>query len=57
MDWLQVLIIILANFIMFFWLRREAADRQETQSILRDITAELKEYRGRLCAIEERNKK
>lgn len=58
MDWLQVLTIIAGNFVMFFWLRGESnADRRETQAILREIKEEMKDFHGRLCAIEERNRK
>ncbi len=31
--------------------------RKETSDILRAIQQEMKEFHGRLCAIEERNKK
>jgi hypothetical protein len=32
-------------------------NRKETNDILRGIQAEIKDFHGRLCAIEERNKK
>ena len=62
MDWSQVLAIIGGNaaiFIpMFFWLRTEAnSDRRDILDIIREIQAENKDFHGRLCAIEERNKK
>jgi hypothetical protein len=62
MDWSQVLAIIGGNaaiFIpMFFWLRTEAnADRRDILNVIREIQNEMKEFHGRLCAIEERNKK
>lgn len=62
MDWSQVLAIIGGNaaiFIpMFFWLRTEAnSDRRDILAIIREIQAENKDFHGRLCAIEERNKK
>lgn len=43
---------------IFFWLRIEAnADRRDILNIIREIQVEMKEFHGRLCAIEERNKK
>jgi hypothetical protein len=62
MDWTQVLAIVAGNatliFPMFFWLRSEAnADRRDILAIIREIQAEMKEFHGKLCAIEERNKK
>ncbi len=68
MDWTQVLAIMGANIgvmlPMFFWLRSEAnADRRESASdrrdilqLIRNIQDEIKDFHGRLCAIEERNK-
>lgn len=69
MDWLQFLI-LLGSFVGTFWLIRgefkvandklEArvdSYRQETASILNAIQAEIKDFHGRLCAIEERNRK
>ena len=62
MDWIQVLTIVAANFAMFLWVRSEAnADRRDFMQALRlisdDIKAEMKDFHGRLCAIEERGKK
>lgn len=69
MDWTQVIVIISANIgvmlPMFFWLRSEgnadrrehAADRRDILSLIREIQQESKDFHGRLCAIEERNKK
>lgn len=62
MEWEQVLAIIGGNaaiFIpMFFWLRSEAsADRRDLMKILMEMKDEMKDFHGRLCAIEERNKK
>jgi hypothetical protein len=61
-QWLQVLTIIGGNaaiFIpMFFWLRTEAnADRRDILTIVRAMQEENKDFHGRLCAIEERNRK
>lgn len=61
MLWEQVLAIVGGNaaiFIpMFFWLRTEAnADRRDIVKILFEMKEENKDFHGRLCAIEERNK-
>lgn len=69
MDWAQVLTIIVANLGIFLWLRNEssadrrhmqqeaAADRRDLLQLIREIKDELKDFHGRLCSIEERNKK
>jgi hypothetical protein len=69
MDWTQVLTIVGANIGMFFWLRSEASadrrqiqqmaseDRRDILSLIREIKDELKEFHGRLCAIEEARRK
>lgn len=69
MDWTQVLVIIGANLgvmmPMFFWLRSEsnadrrehAADRRDILQMIREMKEEMKDFHGRMCAIEERNKK
>lgn len=69
MDWTQVLTIVGANIGIFLWLRSEAsadrrqmqdtaaADRRDILTLIREIKDELKEFHGRLCAIEERGKK
>jgi len=58
MDWIQVLTIIISNFVLFLWARSES--REDTRMILGMVDAiqkEIKDFHGRLCAIEERNKK
>lgn len=69
MDWTQVLAICGANIAtiipMFLWLRSEgnsdrrehAADRRDILSMIREMKDEMKDFHGRLCAIEERGKK
>lgn len=66
MDWMQVLTVIGANLVLFFWLRTEAnadrrqiqqdasADRKDILQLIRSIQDEIKDFHGRLCAIEER---
>lgn len=68
MDWIQLLSLFLANAGMIIWFRSESrADwrhmdnkleehRNETSYILRAIQSEMKDFHGRLCAIEERYK-
>lgn len=61
MDWIQVLTIVAANFAMFLWVRSEAnSDRRDFMSAIRNmhdnIQEEMKDFHGRLCAIEEREK-
>jgi hypothetical protein len=58
MEWLQILTIIGSNLALFVWARTEARhDQQEIREIIRSIQEEMKDFHGRLCAIEERNKK
>lgn len=66
MDWIHVLTIVGANFglmlVLFLWLRSESnSDRRDFMNALRTMTdniqAEMKDFHGRLCAIEEKNKK
>lgn len=61
-SWIQVLTIIISNFALmsgvfglFLWARSEARhDQQELRQIARSIQDEMKDFHGRLCAIEER---
>ena len=62
MDWTHVVGIILGNAAwvlpIFFWSRSES--RSDTRMILAMIDAiqkEMKDFHGRLCAIEERRGK
>jgi hypothetical protein len=68
MDWTQVLAIVGANFAlllgfmgtvigMFLWGRTEAReDRKNTEAILQSIQNEMKDFHGRMCAIEEKRR-
>ena len=68
MDWLQVLSLFLANAGLILWFRSESkADwrhmdakleviRQETAAQIEAIRQDVKDFHGRLCTIEERNK-
>jgi hypothetical protein len=68
MQWYHVMAVVLGNLavILPLWLwnrtesnadRREAsADRRDILNLIRGIDAEMKDFHGRLCAIEERNR-
>ena len=58
MEWGQVLTIVAANFAMILWCRRERrADFLHIMKMVEGIQNEIKDFHGRLCAIEERGKK
>lgn len=69
MDWTQTLTIVGANIALvlasfgstltlFLWSRSEArADQQQIRELIVAIQDEIKDFHGRLCAIEERNRK
>ena len=57
MEWAQLLTIIGTNLAMFLWARSEARhDQEELRKLCSLIQDEIKDFHGRLCAIEERNK-
>ena len=56
-DWLQVLSLFLANAGLVLWMRSESrSDWRHTDSIIEAIRQDIKDFHGRLCAIEERRK-
>jgi hypothetical protein len=69
MDWGQFILMLIAIIGLFAWNRVEAcsdrreanslreADRRDVLTLLEAIKNEIKDFHGRLCAIEERNKK
>lgn len=62
MDWLQVVSIIASNFALFLWVRTESRANQRSlesavSAQLAGIREEIKDFHGRLCAIEERRSK
>ncbi len=65
MEWTQVLTvfaIVATNLgtviVLYCQLDRKLDEnRKDTHLILQGIQSEIKEFHGRLCAIEERNKK
>lgn len=68
MDWQQVLAIIGSNIALmmislgstitlFLWSRSEARqDQAQIRDLIVSIQQEMKDFHGKLCAIEERNK-
>lgn len=64
MDWIQVVALLLStlalvgsNFGMFLWSRSESReDSRRIEGLVASIQAEIKDFHGRLCAIEERAK-
>lgn len=64
MEWIQFGLLLISLGGMFMWLRSDiainrteaAADRRDILQIIREIQAEMKDFHGRLCAIEEKNK-
>lgn len=63
MDWMQTLTLIVSNIgfvtILFLWNRSESRNdykhmEARTDAILNAIKDEMKDFHGRLCAIEER---
>lgn len=71
MDWSAILTalgvviaVIGCNVTLFSWLRGDialirseaSADRRDFLHLIREIQAEIKDFHGRLCAIEERGK-
>ena len=65
MEWAQFAILLLTVLGMFLWLKQDiafnrsesSADRRDILQLIRSIQEEIKDFHGRLCAIEERNKK
>lgn len=62
MEWLTILGIVIGNAALylpiFFWMRSEAnADRRDIVNLIIELKNEMKDFHGRLCAIEERRNK
>lgn len=66
MDWIQFSVFILANmvFSLTLWLWNRAESRSDfrnlenfTRENITAIREEMKDFHGRLCAIEEKNKR
>lgn len=69
MDWTQVLTIVGANLILILGMvgtyialylhtdKKIENNRKEANEILKSIADEMKDFHGRLCAIEENRKR
>ena len=58
MEWAQFVILIVAFVGLFTWNRSESrADVRMITALIDSIQKEMKDFHGRLCAIEEKNKK
>lgn len=57
-SWIQVLSLFLANSALIIWFRTESRnDWKHMDDRTNAIQQEIKDFHGRLCAIEEKNKK
>ncbi len=57
MDWIQIISLFLANASLIVWFRSESRnDWRHMDNQVRAIQEEIKDFHGRLCTIEERNK-
>lgn len=62
MDWIQFTTFMIGNMIftlsLWFWGRSESRnDNRLVLNLIMAIQQEIKDFHGRLCAIEERRKK
>lgn len=58
MEWTQFLILIATMAGLFFWNRTESrTDHRNTEIIVNAIKDEIKDFHGRLCALEEKYRK
>jgi len=62
MDWLQVFSLFLANAGLIIWFRSESRSDwrhmdAKLDASIKAIHEEMKDFHGRLCAIEEARKK
>ena len=58
MEWLQVFSLFIANAGLILWFRTESRnDWRHMDAQVRAIQEEMKDFHGRLCAIEEKRKK
>lgn len=56
-SWLQIFSLFLANSALILWFRSESRnDWRHMDAQVRAIHEEIKDFHGRLCAIEERNR-
>ena len=57
-EWVHHLVMICTVAGLFLWCHHEMhLNQKETRTIIHSIQDEMKDFHGRLCSIEERNKK
>ena len=57
MDWLQFFTLVASFAGFFFWSRSESrSDSRRIEDLVSAIKDEMKDFHGRLCALEEKNK-
>ena len=61
-SWIQIISLFLANAGLILWFRAESRSDwrhmdAKLDASIKAIHEEMKDFHGRLCAIEERNKK
>lgn len=57
-EWLQVLVMAVTVAGLFLWNHSEMhSNQRENRALIEAINKEMKDFHGRLCSIEERNRK
>lgn len=57
MEWTQFIIMLVGMFGLFAWNRTESrSDNRQIVALVDAMNKEMRDFHGRLCAIEERNK-
>lgn len=58
MDWVQVISLFLANAGLIIWFRSESrSDHRQVVDLIIAIKDEIKDFHGRLCSLEEKNRR
>jgi len=62
MDWMQFATFMIGNMVftlsLWLWNRSESrSDMRAIVALISSINEEIKDFHGRLCALEERNRK
>lgn len=56
-EWLQVLAMVVTVAGLFLWNHSEMhSNQRENRALIEAINKEIKDFHGRLCSIEERNR-
>lgn len=57
MDWVQFFTLLASFFGFFLWSRSESrSDSRRIEDLVSAIKDEIKDFHGRLCALEEKNR-